>query len=237
MAKASAKKAPKKAPAKKAPAKKTTASKAPAKKAAKKAPAKKVAPPNIATGSTVPLLEKVFHDSLKDIFWAEKHLTKALPKMKKAATTEKLKNAFDTHLVQTKEQIARLEQVFMILGKKAQAKKCAAMEGLVAETEEIISETEAGTITRDVALIMAAQKVEHYEIAAYGGLATLAKVMGNDEVKELLGTTLQEEKDTDMLLTEIAENDVNYRASEEDEEVEEDDEEEDDDDEEEEDEE
>ena len=161
-------------------------------------------------------LEKFFLDGLKDIYWAEKALTKALPKMQKAATTQELKSAFVNHLAQTKEQIVRLENVFEILGKKAQAKKCDAMEGLVKESEGIIEETEAGTITRDVALIMAAQKVEHYEIATYGGLAQLAKTLGREDVKELLGQTLQEEKDTDMLLTEIAESHINEDAKAED---------------------
>ena len=161
-------------------------------------------------------LEKFFLDGLKDIYWAEKALTKALPKMQKAATTQELKSAFVNHLAQTKEQIVRLESVFEILGKKAQAKKCDAMEGLVKESEGIIEETEAGTITRDVALIMAAQKVEHYEIATYGGLAQLAKTLGREDVKELLGQTLQEEKDTDMLLTEIAESHINEDAKAED---------------------
>ncbi len=157
-------------------------------------------------------LEKFFLDGLKDIYWAEKALTKALPKMQKAATTQQLKTAFVNHLAQTKEQIVRLESVFEILGKKAQAKKCDAMEGLVKESEGLIEETVAGTLTRDVALIMAAQKVEHYEIATYGGLAQLAKTLGRDNAKELLGQTLQEEKDTDLLLTEIAENHINEDA-------------------------
>lgn len=161
-------------------------------------------------------LEKFFVDGLKDIYWAEKALTKALPKMQKAATTQELKSAFVNHLAQTKEQIVRLEKVFELVGKKAQAKKCEAMEGLLKESEGLIEETEAGTLTRDVALIMAAQKVEHYEIATYGGLAQLAKTLGRDDAKELLGQTLQEEKDTDMLLTEIAENHINEDAEAED---------------------
>lgn len=161
-------------------------------------------------------LEKFFVDGLKDIYWAEKALTKVLPKMQKAATTQELKSAFVDHLAQTKEQIVRLESVFEIMGKKAQAKKCDAMEGLIKESEGLIEETEAGSLTRDVALIMAAQKVEHYEIATYGGLAQLAKTLGRDDAKELLGQTLQEEKDTDMLLTGIAENHINVEAEQED---------------------
>ncbi len=161
------------------------------------------------------LLEKFFIDGLKDIYWAEKALTKALPKMQKAATTDKLKQAFADHLAVTKEQVTRLEQVFEVMGKKAQAKKCDAMDGLIKESEGIIEETEKGSLTRDVALIMAAQKVEHYEIATYGGLAQLAATLGKMEAKNLLGQTLQEEKDTDLLLTEIAENNINEEAEQE----------------------
>jgi ferritin-like metal-binding protein YciE len=166
------------------------------------------------------LLEKFLYDSLKDIYWAEKHLTKALPKMKKAATSEELKSAIEEHLEVTEEHVSRLEEVFELLGKKAQAKKCEAMEGLTKEAESIIEETEAGTATRDVGIILAAQKVEHYEIASYGGLAQLAKTMGLDDVHELLGQTLQEEKEADETLTSIAENDINFQAEEEGEEEE-----------------
>jgi ferritin-like metal-binding protein YciE len=160
-------------------------------------------------------LEKLFMDTLKDIYWAEKQLTKALPKMQKAATTEELKDAFEDHLAQTEEHVTRLEKAFELLGKKAQAKKCDAMEGLIKEAESIIEETEEGSMTRDVGLIIAAQKVEHYEIASYGGLAQLAKTMGHEDVKELLGQTLSEEKGADELLTEIAENDINWQAEQE----------------------
>jgi ferritin-like metal-binding protein YciE len=152
---------------------------------------------------------------LKDIYWAEKALTKALPKMNKAATTDELKQAFDDHLAQTEEHVSRLEQVFEVIGKRAQAKKCDAMDGLIKESESIIEETEKGTMTRDVALIMAAQKVEHYEIATYGGLVQLTKQMGMTEASDLLAETLQEEKDADELLTSIAENNINLQAEQE----------------------
>ncbi len=175
----------------------------------KKAPASRNA--NSGNGS-MPLLEKFFHDQLKDIYWAEKALTKALPKMQKKATTEELQQAFEDHAVATQEHIKRLERVFELFGKKAQAKKCEAMEGLIKEGEGIIEETEDGTMTRDVALIMAAQKVEHYEIATYGGLVQLANTMHQSEIAEILEQTLQEEKDTDQLLTYIAENDINMEA-------------------------
>lgn len=157
-------------------------------------------------------LEKFFHDSLKDIYWAEKHLTRAIPKMMKAATNQELVAALEDHLEVTEEHVERLEQVFELLGRKAQAKKCEAMEGLTKEAESIIEETEEGTPTRDVGIIIAAQKVEHYEIATYGGLAQLAKTMGLDEIKNLLGQTLQEEKEADEALTSIAETDINMQA-------------------------
>ena len=167
------------------------------------------------------MLEKFMVDSLKDMYWAEKHLTKALPKLEKAATSEELKQALQDHLTVTEEQIARLEQVFELMGKKPQAKKCEAMEGLSKEAESIVEETEAGTSTRDVGIIIACQKVEHYEIASYGGLTQLANTMGLTEVAELLGQTLQEEKETDELLSSIAENDINFQAEQEGEEEEE----------------
>jgi ferritin-like metal-binding protein YciE len=198
-----------------ATAKKKTASK----KAA--ASAKKIASPSksATSGSRQPsndsMLKKFFGDELKDIYWAEKHLVKTLPKMKKAATSPELKNAIEDHLAQTKEHVSRLEQVFEMIGKKAQAKKCDAMAGITEEGEGIIEETEAGTATRDVGLILAAQKVEHYEIATYGGLTQLATTLGLNEVAGVLGMTLAEEKEADELLTQIAENHVNYEASQE----------------------
>jgi ferritin-like metal-binding protein YciE len=157
-------------------------------------------------------LEKLFHDQLKDIYWAEKHLTKALPKMQKAATSEELQQAIEDHLAQTEEQVVRLEQVFEQMGKKPQAKKCEGMEGLVKEGESVIEETEDGSATRDVGIIISAQKVEHYEIAAYGSLVTLAKTMGQEDIADILAQTLEEEKQTDELLTQIAENNINWEA-------------------------
>lgn len=165
--------------------------------------------------NTEPALMKLFVDELKDIYWAEKHLTKALPKMRKAATSSELANAIGEHLEVTKTHVARLEQVFELLGKKAQAKKCEAMAGLVEEGESIIEETEDGSATRDVGIILAAQKVEHYEIATYGRLAQLATTLGIDDVAEILGQTLADEKEADETLTAIAENDINYEAAEE----------------------
>ena len=161
-----------------------------------------------------PLLD-FFVDEIKDIYWAEKHIVKTLPKMQKAASSETLKQAFEDHLEETKEHVNRLEQVFQILGEKAQAKKCEAMEGLVKEGEEVIEETEDGSMTRDVGIIVSAQKVEHYEIAAYGSLRQLAMTMGQDEAAEILSETLEEEKQTDKNLTAIAENNINWEAEQE----------------------
>lgn len=159
------------------------------------------------------LLEEFFVEELKDIYWAEKHLHKNLPKLQSAATSPQLKKAFEDHTRVTSDQIARLEEVFRFLDQKAVAKKCEAMEGLVNEAQSIIDDTEKNTATRDVALILAAQKVEHYEIATYGGLAQLANTLGLDKIANLLGETLEEERETDELLTDIAENDINYQAS------------------------
>ena len=158
-------------------------------------------------------LLELFVDGIKDLYWAEKNLLKALPKMQKAATTEELQSAIETHIEQTQVHVERLEEVFELLDEKAQAKKCDAMEGLIEEGESIIEDTEEGTATRDVGIILAAQKVEHYEIASYGGLSTLAKTLGRDDIAEILAETLAEEKETDELLTEIAESNVNYAAA------------------------
>lgn len=160
-------------------------------------------------------LKELFVDEIKDIYWAENHLVKSLPKMQNAATSGELQQAFATHLEQTKQHVMRLEKVFELLGQKAQTMKCDAMEGLVQEGERTIEDTEAGTATRDVGLIMAAQKVEHYEIATYGGLTQLAKTIGRNDIADILGSTLAEEKETDLLLTDIAESSINYEASEE----------------------
>ncbi|MEP7257192.1 MAG: ferritin-like domain-containing protein [Flavitalea sp.] len=160
-------------------------------------------------------LTEFLHDEIKDIYWAEKHIVAALPKMKKAATSQELKDAFEEHLAVTKTHVERLEKVFELMGAKPQAKKCEAMEGILKEGTSIIEDTEAGTATRDVGLILAAQKVEHYEISTYGGLRQVASTLGLDEVAALLEETLKEEKEADVSLTEIAEEHVNYEASEE----------------------
>lgn len=194
--------------------KKTTPTKkaAPSKTAAAPKTASKVAS-NAGQGADDSMLRDFFIDELKDIYWAEKHLTKALPKMQKAATSPELQQAFADHLEVTNTQVARLEQAFEMLGKKAQAKKCDAMAGILEEGEGIISETEKGSATRDVGLVLSGQKVEHYEIATYGGLAQLARTLGEDQVAELLEATLAEEKEADGLLTQIAESSINYAAA------------------------
>ncbi|WP_031526955.1 YciE/YciF ferroxidase family protein [Dyadobacter crusticola] len=158
-------------------------------------------------------LKELFVDGLKDIYWAEKNLAKALVKLAKNATSEELKSAFELHTTQTEEQIKTVEQVFEIIGEKAQAKKCAAMEGLIEEANEIIESTEKGTMVRDCGLIMAAQKVEHYEIASYGTLRNIARTLGFEDAATLLQQTLDQEGETDHILTELAESYVNEQAS------------------------
>jgi ferritin-like metal-binding protein YciE len=158
------------------------------------------------------MLQELFLDELRDIYWAEKHLVKALAKLEKASTSEELATAFSDHLAVTQDQVSRLEQVFELMGEKPRGKKCEGMEGLVKEGESVIEDTEEGTSTRDVGLIISAQKVEHYEIAAYGGLAQLAKTLGKEDVANILGEILEEEKEADELLTNLAENNINQSA-------------------------
>ncbi|HEY2649868.1 MAG TPA: ferritin-like domain-containing protein [Puia sp.] len=159
------------------------------------------------------MLREFFVDELKDIYWAEKHIVSTLPKMVKAATSQELKDAFTNHLEETRGHVSRLEDAFKALDEKAVAKKCDAMEGILKEGAGIIDETEEGTATRDVGLVLAAQKVEHYEISTYGGLAQLARTLGENEVAELLEATLSEEKAADQKLTEVAEQGINYEAA------------------------
>ena len=139
--------------------------------------------------------------------------------MKKAATYPELQEAFEAHLQQTQGHVTRLEEVFNLIGAKAQAKKCDANEGLIAEGEKVIEHTEDGSATRDVGLIVSAQKVELYEIAGLWWIAQMAKTLGRDDIKDILGATLSEERHADELLTEIAKSDIDYEASEEKEEA------------------
>lgn len=157
-------------------------------------------------------LKELYIDELRDIFDAENQLLKALPKMAKAASNEELRAAFEQHLEQTEEQVHRLEQVFEDLGEKPKATKCEAMKGLLEEAKRMMEEAEDEDV-RDAAMIAAAQKVEHYEIATYGTLRTWAELLGFDEQVDLLEETLDEEKDTDENLTELAVSCINVEAA------------------------
>jgi ferritin-like metal-binding protein YciE len=160
----------------------------------------------------IELMEDFYIEELKDTLDAEKQLLKALPQMARAAVSPELKAAFELHLQQTQEQIARLQKIFKRLQEPTRGKKCKAMAGLIREGQEFLGEDAVEEII-DVGLITIAQKIEHYEIAAYGCLATYAKILGFMEDKELLGQTLQEEKSTDGKLTMLAES-INLEAAE-----------------------
>lgn len=153
-----------------------------------------------------------FIDEIKDIYWAEKHLSAALKKMKKAATSPTLASSFEKHIAETDGQIERLKKVFELLGKTPQAKKCDAMEGLVSEAMSVIEDTETDSFTRDAGLIIAARKAEHYEIATYETLSYYAKLLGEKEVSSELEATLKEEKKTDSLLSCLSEEEA-YRQT------------------------
>jgi ferritin-like metal-binding protein YciE len=167
---------------------------------------------NAASGLT-----ELFEDGLKDIYWAEKALMKVIPLMAKNATSPELIDALNHHLIETEEQVSRLEQVFDSIGKKATAKKCDAMEGLIEEGKSILEETEPGVV-RDAGIISATQKIEHYEIATYGTLRQFAENLGLTDAAALLELTLDEEKDADKKLTDVAVSAINVEAAEEDEE-------------------
>ena len=155
-------------------------------------------------------LHELFVDELRDIYDAEKQLTKALPKMAKAADSEELRASFEEHLEITRMQVNRLEEVFKSLGIAARGKPCEGMKGLIEEGQEKMEELDRGA-TLDAALIASAQKVEHYEIATYGTLATFAEIMGHQDAKDLLGQTLEEEKEADEKLTQVA-GQINFEA-------------------------
>jgi ferritin-like metal-binding protein YciE len=156
-------------------------------------------------------LEELFEEQLKDVYYAEKLILRNLPKLAKKVTSKELKSAFLEHTEQTKTQLERLEQVFGELGKKAKGKRCAAMEGLVAEAEELMEEAEASAV-RDAGLLVCAQAVEHYEIARYGALSAWAHKLGEKKIAKLLEQTLAEEKETDAKLTKLAESEINVEA-------------------------
>jgi len=156
-------------------------------------------------------LRKLFVDQIKDIYWAEKALAKAFTKMEEKTTSEELQEAIEEHLNETKEHSGRLEKVFAALGVKPEAKKCEAMSGLINEAETIISEAN-DSATRDAGIILAVQKIEHYEIATYGTLCTYAKLLNEDKVLSILKETLSEEKNVDETLTELAKSTINMEA-------------------------
>jgi ferritin-like metal-binding protein YciE len=156
-------------------------------------------------------LGQLFEDEFRDIYWAEKALVKALPKMAKAATAQSLIDAIEKHLTETEEHVQRAEEIFSILGKEPRGKKCEGMAGLIEEANSLIEDTTEGPM-RDAAIISAAQKVEHYEISAYGTLRTFAKTLGLNEIVSMLEQTLEEEKMTDSSLTELAESSINVEA-------------------------
>ncbi len=156
-------------------------------------------------------LEDLFHDTLKDIYYAERKILKTLPKMKRAAQSDALKQAFDKHHTETEGQIERLQKVFEIIGKPARGKTCDAIEGIVSEGEEIIEEFKDSPAL-DAGLISSAQAVEHYEITRYGTLKRWAEELGYDDAAQLLDATLQEESTTDENLTALADQDSNQRA-------------------------
>jgi ferritin-like metal-binding protein YciE len=153
---------------------------------------------------------KLFEDGLKDIYWVEQQLTKAIPKMIKNTTSEELIDALEEHLEVTEKQVGKVEEVFKLLGKKANAEKCPAMQGILDEAEETMEETEG--IVRDAAIICSAQKVEHYEIASYGSLCAFANTLGLEDAASILKEILDEEKTADEKLTEVAETSVNIDA-------------------------
>jgi ferritin-like metal-binding protein YciE len=157
-------------------------------------------------------LMKLFKDELKDIYWAEKAILKAIPKMIKKATSQELVAALTNHLAETENQVTRLEQVFESIGKKASAKKCDAMEGLIKEAKGKMKSCDEGAMC-DAGIIAATQKVEHYEIASYGTLRQFAKTLGLTEAVKLLEATLKEEKAADQELTEVATAAINIEAA------------------------
>ena len=156
-------------------------------------------------------LHDLFEETLRDIYYAEKAILKALPKMAKKASSEDLSAAFEEHRQQTEGHVERLEQIFKMLDKAARGKKCEAIEGLTKEADEIIKEAETDTV-RDAGMLAAAQAVEHYEISRYGTLKAWAEKLGMNDAAQLLDETLQEEKETDEKLTELAESEINIDA-------------------------
>ena len=169
--------------------------------------------PTVTSTSAHSRLREFFIEQLQDIYWAEQKLVKTLPKMANAAHSAELREAFNSHLEETRNHVTRIEQAFQLINEKADTEECLAMKGIIKEGEDIIDETEDDTAQRDVGLIFAGQKAEHYEIATYGGLIQLARTMGQTDVASLLQQTLVEEKAADQKLTEIAETTSNEAAA------------------------
>ena len=163
---------------------------------------------------SVTSIEELLVAELKDLYSAERQITKALPKLVKAATSDELKSAFQSHLEETEGQVERLEQIGEILGTKLTGKTCDGMKGVLGEGSEMVEETDKGTSVRDAGLITAAQRVEHYEMAGYGGVIAYAKLLGMDDVVELLEETLDEEKAADQKLTKLSQS-INKQAQQE----------------------
>ena len=158
-------------------------------------------------------LSELFENQLKDIYWAEKALTKSMPKVIENASSPDLVEALSEHLQLTEEQVTRCEDIFEALESKPEAKECEAMKGLIKECEDVMELTVKGVV-RDAGIIAAVQKIEHYEIASYGTLKSFASLLGEDEVVSLIEETLEQEKEADVLLTEIAEATINIEAME-----------------------
>jgi ferritin-like metal-binding protein YciE len=156
-------------------------------------------------------LDKLFEETLRDIYYAEKKILKALPKMVKKASSQNLARAFETHIAETEAQVERLEEIFELLGKAPRGKTCPAIDGIIEEGEEIMKEAEDDTV-RDAGMLAAAQAVEHYEITRYGTLKSWANKLGMSDAAKLLDATLQEEKSTDVKLSELAESEINVDA-------------------------
>jgi ferritin-like metal-binding protein YciE len=159
-------------------------------------------------------LQDLFHETLRDIYYAEKKILKALPKMAKKASSPDLAAAYEAHLEETEDQVERLEHVFEMLGKNARGKTCPAIDGIVEEAEELLTEAKTDTV-RDAGSLAAAQAVEHYEIARYGSLIAWAEKLGMTDAANLLGVTLEEEKATDAKLSLLAESEINVEAGDE----------------------
>ncbi len=160
-------------------------------------------------------LGEYFITALQELYWSESNLETVLATMADVATSQELRNAFKLHREQTRTHAERIEKIFSELGVEARQQHCLGLQGLFDEGWKVIDQTESGSAQRDVALIIAAQKVEHYEMAIYGSLRTLAKTLGQKDIAKILKETLEEEKETDALLTELAEADINEEASEE----------------------